>query len=76
MLGQKRNIVAPFPQRRQMHLHHVQSVEQVLSEFPLLHHLRQFPICRADQPNIHADFRVAAQPLKTSLLQHSQQLRL
>src|SRR5271154_6967705 len=76
LLCKQGDIVAPLPQRRQMHLDDIQSVEKVFAKFPLLDHLCKVPIGCANQANVDAYGLVAPQSLKISFLNHSQQLGL
>src|SRR5262249_7760103 len=76
LLGQQRNIVAPVAQSRQVHLHYVESVVQILAEFALLYHLAQISVRGAHQADIDANGLVGAQALEIAFLQHAQQLRL
>src|SRR5277367_3448524 len=76
LLREQWDIVAPLPQRRQMHLDDIQSVEEIFAEFPLLDHLREVSIGCANQANVDAYGLVASQSLKISFLNHAQQLGL
>ena len=58
MLCEQGNIVAPFPKRWKMHLHHVQAIKKIFAEFSLLNHLRKIPVRRADQPDVYGDRRL------------------
>ena len=42
MVHQRRDILDPFAKRRQAQRHHIQPIEQILAEQPLLHQMLKF----------------------------------
>jgi hypothetical protein len=42
--GQRQDVLNPLPERRQLHLHHIQPIEQILAKPPRCHLLLQIPV--------------------------------
>ena len=59
-----------------MHPDHVQAVEQIFTEFPLLHALFQVLVGGGDDPHIDLHRRVTAHAIKLTIRQHAQQTSL
>ena len=76
VLGERRDVVAPFAQRRQSQRDDVDAVEQVFAEPPLGDHLGEVAVGGGDDPDVGVDFVGAAEPAELALLQHAQQLHL
>lgn len=74
--GQKRDVPAALPQRRQVDGHHAQPVVEVLAEPALLDETLQPLVARRHQPHVHRDILVAADPGDLPLLQSPQELGL
>ena len=66
----------PLAQRRQIDAQHVQPIEQVGAEAPLLHLLAQRPVGRRDDAHVDLDRLRAADAHELALLEHAQQLHL
>ena len=75
VVHQQRDVAAAFAQGRQRHRHHLQSVEEVLTELPRPDLIFQVAVCRGDT-DIDADVRQSANPLEGLLFEEPQQLRL
>ncbi len=73
---QKRNILRPFAQRRQVDLHHVEAVIEVLAERPLGDQAFEVAVGGGDDAHVHLDALRAADALETPLLEYAQQLGL
>ncbi len=76
MLDQCRKVVPSRSQWRQRDREDAQAVVQVAAEFSGVHHLRQVPVGRGDDPHVRPDRLVPADPLKPTILQHPEHLRL
>lgn len=59
-----------------MYPDHVQAVEQIFTEFPLLHALFQVLVGGGDDPHIDLHRRVTAHAIKLAIRQHAQQTSL
>ena len=75
-LAQSRHILRPLPQGRNMYLHHIEPVIQVLPEGPLVDLLLQLPVGGGGYPHIDLNVPQASYPLETPVLQKGQQLGL
>src|SRR5690348_13628506 len=73
---QKRNVSWALAQRWDADREHVQAIVQVAAELAILHHFFEIAIGRRHQSHIDLFCSVAAQPLKLTLLQSAQELRL
>ena len=76
VLGQGQDIARPLAQRRQLQVHDVEAVEQVLAERALLHRHREVAVGGGDDPDIDLHRLGAADPVDLALLQGAQQLGL
>src|ERR1035437_37609 len=76
MANERRDVLAPFAQRRQMQRENMQAVEQVTAEFFLFHRTNQIAIGGGDQPHVHMDRPRSSQAFKLLVLQNTQQLGL
>src|SRR5436305_229147 len=76
MLDQQRNIVLPLAQRRQLYRDHVEAIEEILAELPLIHHLAEVDVGGGDDPDIDPDRLDPAEAHEIALLDHPEQLRL
>ena len=76
MLDQHRDVVAPFPQRRDDDRDHVEAVVQVLLELAVVDHLLEVAIGGRDHACIRAYRLSRADALEFPLLENSQQLGL
>ena len=52
MLREQQHVVAAIAQRRQLDLHDVQPVKQILAELAAGNGLREVAVCRGDEPDI------------------------
>ena len=50
--GQDRDILQPFPKRREKDRKNIEAVVKILPEALLLHHGGKVPVCRRDEPDI------------------------
>src|SRR5688572_28945930 len=71
--GQQRDITAPLPQRRQRDGHHLQAIEQVLTELAGLDVLLEIAVGRGNDPDVDADIGKTADALEGFLLEEPQQ---
>ena len=76
MFHQRRNVFPPFPERRNDDGNDVQTVEQVLLEPAVGHHLQQIPVGGGDHADVDLFGPFRPQRFDLALLQHPQQLRL
>ena len=76
MRHQGRNVFAARPQWGQQDRKHIQAVVEVAAKFASLYHVRQIPVRRGHEPNVHVVSPRAAQALKLLFLQHTQQFGL
>ena len=75
-LGQRQNVLAPLAQRRDVQLHHVQPVKQILAKTAGFDFLLQIAVARGEDARVGVDFAVRADALKSPVLRHAQQLGL
>ena len=73
---ERADVFAPLGQRRQADRDHVEPVEQVTPEVAARHLDRQVAVRRRDQPHVHRQLALAAEPHDRALLQGAQQLGL
>ena len=73
---EQRDVFPTLAQRRQVELHHLQTVEEVLAERPALDAGRQIDVGRGDQAEVGAHEARAAETAELALLQDAQQLGL
>src|SRR5439155_1117586 len=73
---QRRHVLGPLAQRRDVHREHVEAEEQVLPEMVLLDRLLQLLVGRRDHAHVHLDRPLAADALDDAALQDAQQFRL
>ena len=73
---QQRNVVAPFPQRRNVNGKHVHPIVQVGAEFLIGDQLSQIAIGGGDHTHIDMKRFRAADALERSILQNAQELGL
>ncbi|MNI65794.1 hypothetical protein D3C73_1213170 [compost metagenome] len=76
MIGQQRDILGTLIQRRDLQVHHVQTVVQILAEFVFRHRLLQIAVSGGNDANVNVQIAVAAQRAHLALLQYAQQLDL
>src|SRR5690606_18975487 len=57
-------------------LHHAQTIEEILTEGPLVDHLPQVPVGRRHDAHVHRDLPVPADPLDLAVLQDAKELGL
>src|SRR5512143_887866 len=76
MVGQKRNVFFPLPQRRKGNRDDVQPIIQVLPKKRLLNRLFQIPVGGGDHPDVGLEALVGSQALKFPVLQNSQKFHL
>ena len=55
VIDERRQILAPLAQRRQLDRDHVDAVVEVLAEPPLPHEGLQIPVGRREEPHVHLD---------------------
>jgi hypothetical protein len=75
-LGEGRKVLGSLAQRRQVEIHHLQAVVEILSETAFLDLRLQVPMGRRDHPHVHFDGLRAAHALQGTLLKDPQHLRL
>ncbi|MNE27807.1 hypothetical protein D3C80_1212280 [compost metagenome] len=61
------NIFTALAQRRQMDANHVQTVEQILTEFAFLHTLLQVLVRRGDNAHVHFHRRVSTDAIELTI---------
>src|SRR5208282_2665672 len=76
VMSQNRYSVSAVTQRRQVNLHNVQTVVEVLAKLALLDHFFKISMGRADQPDVDGSRSIASQTLEGTLLEDSQELGL
>lgn len=75
-LAQQGQVFAALAQGGQLHVNHVQAVEQVLAKAPRLHIVGQVAVGGADDAHVHAFFLGGPQGTHAALLDGAQQLGL
>ena len=76
MFGDQEDIIAPFPERRQAKLKHVQTVKQVLAEAVRTDRRHNVPVGRGDQAHINFQLLRAADAREGAVFQETEQLGL
>ena len=76
VLDQRRDVLAPLAQRRNVDRDHVEPVEEILLEPAVGDHLPEVAVGRGDDPHVDLLGALGAERLELALLQHAQQLRL
>ena len=76
MPGQQRDVLFPLAQRRDHHRQHVQPIEQVVPEIPLLDFLGQILVGGRDDPDVHLDQLGAAHAGELLLFKRPEDLGL
>ncbi len=76
VVDQRRHVLGPLAQRRQLDRHHAQAVEEVLAKAPGGDVVGQAPVGGGDDPGVDRDRLRAPQPLHRALLERAQQLGL
>lgn len=76
MLGQQRQVLAPFAQRRGADLQDVEPVVEVLAERPGIDRRLQVDMGRRQHPHVHLDRPATADPLDLLFLEKAQQVGL
>ena len=73
---QQRDVLAPFPEWRQVDGDDVETVVQVFAEPALTHHLQEVCVGGGDDADIDSDRPVVSDAFELAFLQHPQQLGL
>ena len=73
---EKRNILPSFPQRRNPDVDHVQTVEQIIPEFPFTNGMVQVHVGRSNDAHIHFKLFRSTDAVEFPFLQHAQQIHL
>src|SRR5258708_6416755 len=76
MADQERDVLRPFAQRRSLDGKYVQPKEKIRTKLLAFNHGSKVPIGRRNQTHIGLNGPCASQPLKFTLLQNAQKLRL
>src|SRR5438876_11223603 len=76
MRGKLWNVVAALRECRHFEWKDIQAVEQILPESSLFDLFSQIAVGGGDDPHVHPDRGVRAEPLDLSLLNHAQKIRL
>ena len=74
--GERHDVGRPLAERRQLHRHDVEAVQQIGAESTGIDLGPQVPIGRRDDPHVDVHRLVAADALELALLQHAQELGL
>ena len=74
--GQQPDVLAPLAQRRQLDLHHVEPVVEVLAEAPGLGLGQQVAVRGGDHADVHHPQVVVAEAAQLAALERAQQLHL
>ena len=69
---QRQNVLAPLAQRRNVQLHHVQPVKQILAKPAGFDFLLQIAVAGGEDAGVGVDFAVRADALKSPVLRHAQ----
>ena len=72
MLDQRRDVVLPLAQRRQLNGDHVQPVVEILAEPPFVREPAQIDVGRRDDADVDLDRLHAAEAHELALLHHAQ----
>ena len=73
---EQRDILLALAQRRNVDVHHIEPVVQILPELPLFDCGLELPVGGRDDPGIHFDGFLSPHPFEGLVLQHAQQLDL
>src|SRR5947207_7983384 len=73
---EQRDVLAPLAQRRDVDRDDVEAVEEILSEDPVLHGLRDVAVRCRDQAHVHLDVLRVPDAPDLALLDHAQELHL
>ncbi|OPY04690.1 MAG: hypothetical protein A4E67_02271 [Syntrophaceae bacterium PtaB.Bin038] len=76
MVDQGGNVLLALPQRREVHVHHVETVEEVLAERAVPDPGLEVAVRGGDDPDVGMQDLVAPDPLELALLEEPQQLDL
>ncbi len=76
MLGEQRDVVAAFAQRRQVQAHDIEAVQQVGAEFAAFGFRVEVLVGRGDHAHVDADQLAAADAVELAVGEHAQQARL
>jgi hypothetical protein len=76
VIGQKRHVIHPLPQRRDVDREHVEPVVEILAETPRPHRLLEVPVRGGDDAHVHLADGGVAHTLDLALLEDAQQPRL
>src|SRR5713101_4185043 len=76
MVNEDRNVLSPFPKRKDVDAHHAEPIVQVLPEGLIADGPLEVDVRRGNDPHVNSDSPVSADPLDLSLLEHAQELRL
>ena len=76
VLGQRRNVLAAIAQRRQGHLDHVETVEEILAEAPLADPRREIAVGGGEHAHVDGGGLRRAEPSHLTALERPQQLLL
>ncbi len=68
MVDQQRDVILAVAQRRQLNRDDVQAIEEILAEFPFLHHLPQVDVGRGDDAHVDLDRLHPAEAHEVALL--------
>src|SRR5205807_1901016 len=74
--GQWQNVFRPFAQGRDVKLHHIETIEQIFAKSALFDLVFHVAIGGRQNSRVRVNLCVRADPLKASVLRHSQQFRL
>src|SRR5690348_2685889 len=73
VVHQQRNVLAPFPQRRNLNREDIEAVEKILTELLLPNHGSEIAVGRSNQPDVDLYRLRASEALEFLLLDRTQQ---
>src|SRR5215472_4008808 len=76
VLDQRGNVLLPLPQGRQVQVHDIEPIKEVLAKFSFLRELGQVLVGRSHDANVYFHRAALADPPNLPLLDGAQQLRL
>ena len=76
MISQGHDILAPVPERRNMHIHDIDTEEEVLPELFVHDHHGQILVCGTDEVEFHRDRRNTSQGSDLAVLKDAKQADL
>jgi len=76
MLRQQRNVLATFPQRRDLKADHVEPMKEIFAETSFTNHRFQIAVRGSDDAHIHGNRLRPPDPLESLLLKHAQEFDL